>query len=185
MKNSGFVITGFVCIVAASFAFITTDVPRYKNLKILNKNISKEELDSVMDFFSMSLGQKCNFCHVGNEAEKTMDFASDANPNKPIARKMMLMAAKINRQYFNYKEQNKTETIQSVTCYTCHHGKPHPDIKSDTLLLKENSRKFPGDSAEKRAITNFAGDSSINNMKNMPRDSMKNFKKDTSKSRHQ
>ena len=105
MKRSILILAGIISFIAASLAFITADAPKYKNLKVLKKDISKQELDSVMRFFTMSLGEKCNFCHVRNEAEKTMDFPSDANPNKNTARFMMRMAAKINKKYF--KDQEK------------------------------------------------------------------------------
>jgi hypothetical protein len=35
-----------------------------KNLKVLPKNISKEDLDKVMDGFKASLGVRCNYCHA-------------------------------------------------------------------------------------------------------------------------
>ena len=130
MKRSILVIFVFAALVAVSLAFVSADEPRYKNLKILKKNITKQELDSVMHFFSMSLGEKCNFCHYRNEVEKKMDFASDANPNKGVARYMMKMNAKINKKYFKDQDKNSTETIQAVTCYTCHHGEAMPLTKA-------------------------------------------------------
>jgi hypothetical protein len=129
MKKAILVISSFVMIIIMSSAFMTDDGPKYKNLKILSKNITKEELDSVMHHFALSLGQKCNFCHVRNEQDKTWDFESDAVPDKLIARKMMLMAAKINKQNFAIEEQNKKVVLQAVTCYTCHHGQPIPEKK--------------------------------------------------------
>jgi hypothetical protein len=130
MRKSMLVTLVFAIAIAVSFAFITTDEPRYKNLKVLKKNTTKKELDSVMHFFAMSLGERCTFCHVANEAAKSMDFASDANPNKGVARYMMKMNAKINKKYFKNQEKNSGNTVQSVTCYTCHHGGAKPLIKA-------------------------------------------------------
>ena len=126
MKKSVFVILVFATVIAVSFAFVTVDEPKYKNLKILKKDISEQELDSVMRFFAVSLGEKCTFCHVRNEAAKSFDYASDDNPNKSIARYMMRMTNKLNKKYFKDQEQNSTQTIQTVTCYTCHHGEAMP-----------------------------------------------------------
>jgi len=134
MKKSISVILIFTTLITISFAFISADPPTYKNLKILKKNISKPELDSIMRFFAVSLGEKCTFCHVRNEAENKMDFASDANPNKGTARYMIRMANKINKKYFKDQEQNSTKTIQSVTCYTCHHGEAKPLTKARQML---------------------------------------------------
>jgi hypothetical protein len=126
MKRSVLFLAAIVTFIAASFAFISADEPRYKNLKVLSKNITKKELDSVMHFFSVSMGEKCNFCHVWNNDTKKMDFASDANPNKNVARSMMRMAKKINKKYFKNRED---PSVQAVTCYTCHHGSGFPLIK--------------------------------------------------------
>lgn len=133
-----FVTLAFAIVIVVSFAFITTDEPRYKNLKVLKKNTTKQELDSVMHFFAVSLGEKCNFCHVWNDATKKMDFVSDANPNKNVARSMMRMANKINKKYFRNHEDHST--IQAVTCYTCHHGEAMPatkarPIRKDSLII--------------------------------------------------
>ncbi len=86
MKKHIGVISGFMMLVIASLAFTSAEEPRYKNLKILPKNINKAQMDSVMHHFSQSLGVKCNFCHEFNQEQKSMDFASDANEHKGIAR---------------------------------------------------------------------------------------------------
>ncbi len=124
-----------------SFTFIPTQEPKFKNLKILKKDITKQELDSVMHFFSMSLGQKCGFCHARNEQDKKWDFASDAVPFKDVARKMMLMATKINKQYFKNAEDKKADIIQAVTCYTCHHGEAIPQTKAP-MPVRDTTKNF-------------------------------------------
>src|SRR6476661_7954843 len=100
MKRSLMVTLGFACLVVMSLGF-TRDEPKYKNLKVLPKNITKEQMDSVMHHFTASLGVKCNFCHMRNEDTKTFDFASDENKHKLVARSMMRMTTKINRKYFD------------------------------------------------------------------------------------
>ena len=100
MKKSFLVI--FVCVISVMLfqAFTTSKEPRFKNLQILPKDISGHDLDSIMHHFTAALGVKCNFCHVRNEEAKQMDFSNDAKPEKQIARKMMLMAIDINKNYF-------------------------------------------------------------------------------------
>jgi len=102
--------------------------PKYKNLKILPKNISKEDLDKVMDSFKAALGVKCSFCHAPSKdsTQKWPDFASDDKPEKGIARKMLKMTAKINKKYFSYNKNEQGQTIAAVECMTCHRGSPHP-----------------------------------------------------------
>ena len=41
---------------------------------------------------------RCSFCHVGEGDFLNWDFASDAMPNKEIARGMMRMTREINRE---------------------------------------------------------------------------------------
>jgi len=110
----------------------------YKNLKVLPKNLTHEQLGKVMHEWSGSLGVHCDFCHVRNEAEKKMDFASDAKPEKEMARKMYKMMNKINQKYFEAKKDSLGMVMTSgVNCNTCHRGDSHPDAK-----LPE--RKGPG-----------------------------------------
>ena len=99
-----------------------------RNLKVLPKNISPEELDAVMDDFKAALGVKCNFCHIPRkDDEKKMDFASDGKPEKETARDMMRMVGKINKKFFHYKAGNDKEALPPINCKTCHNGKPNPN----------------------------------------------------------
>jgi hypothetical protein len=101
---------------------------KFKNLKILPKDISSENLDKVMDGFKAALGVKCGFCHApfADSANHHLDFASDAKPEKGIARKMMKMTKKINSKYFDYNKNEQGEPVPAVECMTCHHGHDHP-----------------------------------------------------------
>jgi hypothetical protein len=99
-----------------------------RNLKVLPKDISKEDLDKVMHGFNTSLGVRCNFCHSPSaEDPKRMDFSSDAKPQKETARLMMRMTGKINKKYFDVKDAAKPLAVLEVSCYTCHNGKAHPE----------------------------------------------------------
>jgi len=99
------------------------------NLKVLPKDISHEDLDRIMDNWKLALGVKCNFCHAPSKDSTShhLDFASDAKPEKDIARHMFRMTAKINKKYFSFNKDDKGEMIPSISCMTCHRGSPHPD----------------------------------------------------------
>ena len=103
----------------------------YKNLQILPKDISKEDLDKVMHNFSESLGVKCGYCHVhtGEDFRSGWDMASDDKEEKGIARYMMKMTTSINTEHFNFDHSTMPDTIHVITCVTCHRGIPHPDAK--------------------------------------------------------
>lgn len=161
MSKSIFIIIGCVLSVLIFQAFTTTPQPRFKNLQILPKDISEDDLDSVMHHFTASLNVKCNFCHVRNNETKKMDFAKDDKPEKLIARKMMLMSIGINTQYFKDIEEEMSKEkdhdmadsnplkidddsvknmLSYVTCYTCHRGDPHPETKPP---IKDEAQKAP------------------------------------------
>ena len=126
------VIGGLVAFVVIGMA--AGKHPRdFKNLKVLPKNISEATLDSVMDEFCKALKVECDFCHV-KPADSTAqwDMASDDKPEKSIARKMITMANKINKDFFNattrYGDEN---AMLEIHCITCHHGQEHPEFGED------------------------------------------------------
>src|ERR1700712_5113441 len=99
MKKTLLIAT-LVCLISISFAF-RENPPKYENLKVLPKNTTKKEMDSIMRHFSMSLGVRCTFCHIrNNDAQKSFNFASDSSKHKMIARNMFKMMIKINKKYF-------------------------------------------------------------------------------------
>jgi hypothetical protein len=57
------------------------------------------------------------------------DYASDANPNKDIARRMIQMVMTINE---TTKEVGDKAVVEKVSCWTCHQGKSKP------AMLPEN-----------------------------------------------
>jgi hypothetical protein len=125
MKRILSVSVGFLALVLMSFA-ITKDDRLYKNLKVLPKNTTKKQMDSVMHHFTSSLGVKCNHCHQYNAEQKAMDFASDAIDKKNMAREMMKMTQRLNKKYFHVGDSKSLTAKLEITCYSCHNGKAHP-----------------------------------------------------------
>lgn len=93
--------------------------PENKNLQVLEKNISKDELKKVMEGFAAQLGVKCQFCHVDEQYEK------DDKKQKGDARKMikLVMEMKSRKPEF-FKTTVKEAAIQ---CSMCHRGRPQPE----------------------------------------------------------
>jgi hypothetical protein len=103
-------------------------MPKPTNLKILPKDISSEDLMKVMHGFTQQLGVHCSFCHVEDTATRHMDFASDAKPDKNMARIMMQMTHEINTKYLSQiQDPDATPEIKTVTCGTCHRGNSMPE----------------------------------------------------------
>lgn len=125
----GVTLIGFMIIgMAATRVSPPDDKPKH-NFKVLPKDISHEELEKIMHGWNAALGVKCNFCHApaGDSSSHRMDFASDAKPEKNIARQMFKMTGKINKKYFKENKDEKGVLIPTVSCMTCHHGSPHPE----------------------------------------------------------
>ena len=106
------------------------------NLKILPKDISEKELHTVMRGFSMSLGVRCNYCHVaqqvpGQERPK-FDFASDDKKEKNTAREMMKMTMAINAEHLS-KIKTMGDPLEEIKCVTCHMGRTTPIVSVDSL----------------------------------------------------
>jgi hypothetical protein len=119
------------CLLAVVvFSALTSMDPdhdhHFSNLKVLPKNIPHEVLHQVMDDWATALGVHCNFCHAKGDNGKT-DFASDAKPEKNMAREMFEMTARINKKYFQGKKDSVGLVAGDIKCYTCHRGDPHPD----------------------------------------------------------
>lgn len=122
-----------ILIFLALAAFVILGVaavkaPQARNLKVLPQDISDAKLDSIMNSYTIALGQKCNFCHVPFNPimPDKLDYASDKDPMKEEARKMMRMTIDINKTNFYHDKNERPEYLKTVTCKTCHRGEPFP-----------------------------------------------------------
>jgi hypothetical protein len=81
------------------------------------------EFQEEMNHMVQALGVTCGTCHVrGN-------FASDDNPKKVTARRMLEMTKAINTQFFpDHKPKPGESVLGRVTCYTCHQGEATPKL---------------------------------------------------------
>lgn len=114
-----------IAFVALGSAFV--HAPKERNLKILPKDITDAKLDSIMQTYTRALGVNCAFCHVKKEGFKdSLDYASDAEPMKEEARRMMRLTIELNSRYFYFDSTKRPEYLNTVTCKTCHRGEPFP-----------------------------------------------------------
>jgi len=125
------VVTGLVVFVIMGIAASRPPEEKFKNLKVLPKDISEQTIDKVMDEFSKALGVECNFCHLQIDSTN-WDMASDQKPEKSVARKMIKMSNKINKDFFKAKTKYGEENaVLEIHCVTCHHGQPHPEMEEE------------------------------------------------------
>ena len=129
--NKKFVVAALlVAVITVGVAATASNVPKeeFKNLQVLPKNITSKALEQIMvDEFQDALGVSCNFCHAEEKDSHHLDYASDAKPEKEIARSMMRMTMRINQEDFQLKGAMIGDSVLAVSCETCHHGQPHPD----------------------------------------------------------
>lgn len=116
---------------AAPAAQAATHTFRMANARVLPADTPRERLVAIMQGWSRALGVECSFCHAPYAASAPMtpnrprlDFASDANPHKEVARGMVRMLQSINSTYFASAAGRAGPP--PVTCFTCHRGSEHP-----------------------------------------------------------
>lgn len=100
-----------------------------QNLQYYPEAITRPELVNEMRGISLSLGVRCQFCHVGSVdgvSFEGVDFASDESPNKVAAREMLRLVDRINRTVQNDLPDQGVRT--EVTCKTCHRGASRPQL---------------------------------------------------------
>ena len=135
IKNRYLIIPALAAVVVIGAAATSASEPKeetseFTNLKVLPKNISSKDLQKIMvDDFEDALGVSCNFCHAADQNTGKFDYASDAKPEKEIARAMMRMTIGINKKYFKIKHPMIGSDALTATCNTCHNGVAFPDGK--------------------------------------------------------
>jgi len=126
-KKKYVVISVLACTVAIAVAALPSANSEFRNLRVLPKNISSQNLSKIMiDDFEDGFGVSCTFCHAQGKDSLRLDYASDAKPEKQIARRMMTMTMGINKKYFGLKHPLLGDSVLAINCITCHNGQPRP-----------------------------------------------------------
>lgn len=118
-------------------------IPPPKNLQVLPKDLTGEQVHHIMEGWARSLGTHCDTCHapdpkavVAAGHRPRLDFPLDIKPDKSTARLMYKMVQDINTNYIAMvKDSGDTAEAQSseeahadekVSCATCHRGHLKP-----------------------------------------------------------
>ncbi len=123
-----FVAAGFVRATPAAYAEGQQTPPAGRggqaptNLQVLPKDMTQQQVVTLMRTFAQGLGVMCDHCHVGTQADR----AKDDKPEKATARKMIKMMMAINDDYLKDVGEPAPAGQQKVTCYTCHRGSTKP-----------------------------------------------------------
>ena len=89
---------------------------REKNVKLLG-DVPVSQFIPIMNYFAVSMGRRCNYCHVVNNG--VWDYASDAKTEKNTAREMIKLVLNTNNTLQGLK-------LDPIACYTCHRGRNSP-----------------------------------------------------------
>jgi Photosynthetic reaction centre cytochrome C subunit len=112
-------------------------MPPPKNLQVLPKNLTADQVHEIMHGWEAALGTNCSHCHaadpnkIGPNGRPRLDFALDTKPEKSTARLMYKMVQDINSNYISMVEKPGAENAEKsptpVTCGTCHRGHVTPE----------------------------------------------------------
>jgi tetratricopeptide (TPR) repeat protein len=119
-------------------ALSSAQIPdKFTNLKVLPKDIQKQDLVRVMRSYSSALNVRCIHCHKGDDALDLgkVDFASDDKETKVIARAMTGMTKNINATLQTDIGTMRPNHLE-VTCFTCHHGNRRPETLEHALTTE-------------------------------------------------
>jgi tetratricopeptide (TPR) repeat protein len=107
---------------------------KFTNLKVLPKEIGRDELVATMRAFSSALGEHCDYCHVHKDGDpkQEMDWAADDLKAKTTARVMLQMTQTINGTLLPKITTGHLDRVE-VRCRTCHHGQARPMLIEDLL----------------------------------------------------
>lgn len=104
--------------------------PPPKNLQVLPKNLTGEQVHHIMEGWAGALGTHCDTCHAPDPnaaapgRRPRLDFALDKKPEKNTARMMVKMVEQINTDYI---AKIKNSGVK-VSCGTCHQGHLSPPV---------------------------------------------------------
>jgi hypothetical protein len=106
-----------------------------KNLKVLPKTWTGQQVRAVMQTFTESLGVMCNHCHAVDPKAPppaegrgpALDYSLDEKKEKELARKMIQMTMALNGE--SLKDVGDPAIPEKVSCFTCHAGQKTPAAK--------------------------------------------------------
>ena len=140
-----------------------------KNLQVLPKDWSRQQVQQVMNTFTAALGVRCEHCHVaaegapaggappaggppgGGRGGPPLDFAKDSLETKKVARAMLKMVDAINGQYLPATGRTIADR-DKVTCETCHHGLTKPQTLRNALASAAEAKGADSATALYRAL---------------------------------
>jgi hypothetical protein len=98
--------------------------PAANTLQVLPKDLPPAEVIQLMARYGQELGVSCVFCHAQNAQTQQVDFVSEENPMKQVARIMIGMVRDINDKYL--AQVGDRRYAVPISCGNCHQGQTYP-----------------------------------------------------------
>jgi hypothetical protein len=107
---------------------------KFTNLQVLPKDIARDSLVQIMRGFSLQLGVRCQYCHVGGDGVSFagVEFPRDDDPDKRKARFMLRMVDSLNR-FVLPRIPDLGRAPLRIECKTCHRGAARPFLLTQRL----------------------------------------------------
>lgn len=136
--RGGLLLGGVAGLGAIGVGELRGQIPdSFTNLQHYPADISRDALIGEMRRISLSLGVRCQFCHVGSPdgvSFEGVDFASDDDPHKVTARWMLGMVDDLNSRVASELPERDAPRTE-MSCKTCHKGISRPRLLSQELRL--------------------------------------------------
>ncbi len=146
-------------LILVGSPLVAAQIPdEFTNLRVLPEDITPDDLLQVMRRFSLELGVRCQYCHVGGDdiSFEGVGFSSDDNPDKRKARFMLRMVNNLNTSVLPLIPERDEPSVE-ITCKTCHRGGPKPRLLSQELRIALDTQGADSTSALYRRLREFAG----------------------------
>ncbi len=119
-----------IALAAAAMATYAKQAPgnsgeALTNLQVLPATLTRQDVRGLMKQYERELGVSCSYCHVEDRETSVIDYASDENPRKHIARIMISMLDDINGKHLAQLGGDRRYSLP-VTCGSCHQGRSSP-----------------------------------------------------------
>jgi hypothetical protein len=106
-----------------------------KNLKVLPKAWTGQQVRALMQTFAESLGVQCTHCHAVDPTAPppaegrppALDYSLDEKKEKEVARQMIQLTMALNAE--GLKGVGDAAVPEKVSCFTCHNGQKTPAMK--------------------------------------------------------
>lgn len=128
----------------------------FTNLQVLPEDIARGDLVATMRGFSLGLGVRCSYCHVGEDGQpfSEYDFAADDRPEKRKARFMLEMVHYLNGERLPGLAEvaDRVDPPLRVECVTCHRGLAVPRQIGDVIAQTMDADGVAAGIAEYRTL---------------------------------